>query len=118
MVNLMLRDIVAECAAVYVPKYEPSDALQRQYEEEYYNSGIVVGMDSTLFAHDKKDGDIVPPLKRKAFSLPRFMPLLAERIQVLNSLTRSFLVQWISLLDSVPDLELVTYLPSIFDGLL
>jgi vacuole morphology and inheritance protein 14 len=54
MVNLMLRDIVAECAAVYVPKYEPSDALQRQYEDEVYSSGVVVGVDSSLFAPEKK----------------------------------------------------------------
>ncbi|KAH7103072.1 ARM repeat-containing protein [Auriculariales sp. MPI-PUGE-AT-0066] len=117
MVNLMLRDIVAECAAVYVPKYEPSDALQRQYEEEYYTSGVVISLDSSLFAPERKNGDTITPVKHKAFSLPRFMPLLAERIQVLNSLTRSFLVQWITLLDSVPDLELVTYLPSILEGL-
>ncbi|KAI9136298.1 vacuolar protein 14 C-terminal Fig4p binding-domain-containing protein [Paraphysoderma sedebokerense] len=51
------------------------------------------------------------------FSLARFIPLLSERIRTLNPFTRSFLVSWISVLDSVPDLELVSYLPYFLDGL-
>ncbi|KAF2858879.1 ARM repeat-containing protein [Piedraia hortae CBS 480.64] len=54
----------------------------------------------------------------KAFSLPKFIPLLQERILVLNPFTRMFLVSWITLLDSVPDLELVAYLPDFLGGLL
>lgn len=53
-----------------------------------------------------------------AFSLPKFIPLLRERINVLNPFTRTFLVSWITLLDSIPDLELVSYLPSFLGGLL
>lgn len=52
-----------------------------------------------------------------AFSLPRFIPLLQERIIVINPFTRMFLVSWITLLDSIPDLELVSYLPSFLQGL-
>ena len=52
-----------------------------------------------------------------AFSLPRFIPLLRERIHVINPFTRIFLVSWITLLDSIPDLELVTYLPEFLEGL-
>ncbi|KAE8225142.1 hypothetical protein CF319_g2078 [Tilletia indica] len=54
----------------------------------------------------------------RAFSLARFIPLLAERLYVLSPFTRNFLVGWITTLDSVPDLELVSYLPRIFDPLL
>jgi vacuole morphology and inheritance protein 14 len=53
-----------------------------------------------------------------AFSLSRFIPLLTERIWVLNPFTRQFLVGWITLLDSIPDLELVVYLPDFLGGLL
>lgn len=53
-----------------------------------------------------------------AFSLQRFVPLLKERIWVINPFTRQFLVGWITLLDSIPDLELVTYLPEFLGGLL
>jgi len=51
------------------------------------------------------------------FSVPRFIPLLSERIRSLNPYTRQFLVQWISVLDSLPDIELVAYLPDYLDGL-
>ena len=52
-----------------------------------------------------------------AFSLVRFLPLLKERIHVINPFTRTFLVGWITLLDSIPDLELVSYLPEFLGGL-
>lgn len=52
-----------------------------------------------------------------AFSLARFIPLLKERIYVINPFTRTFLVGWITLLDSIPDLELVSYLPEFLSGL-
>ena len=61
-----------------------------------------------------EDGSELPT----AFSLPRFMPLLKERIWVLNPFTRTFLVGWVTLLDSIPDLELVSYLPEFLGGLL
>lgn len=52
------------------------------------------------------------------FSLPRFIPLLAERVYSKKSWTRNYLVTWIAVLDSIPDLELVSYLPDFLDGLL
>lgn len=52
-----------------------------------------------------------------AFLLERFIPLLQERIHVLNPFTRTFLVSWVTLLDSIPDLELVVYLPAFLGGL-
>ena len=52
-----------------------------------------------------------------AFSLARFIPLLQERIYVINPFTRTFLVSWVTLLDTIPDLELVHYLPAFLGGL-
>ena len=52
-----------------------------------------------------------------AFSLARFIPLLQERIHVINPFTRTFLVSWVTLLDTIPDLELVSYLPAFLGGL-
>ncbi len=73
-------------------------------------------------SYERKDADgqnaqDLPSLPT-AFSLPRFIPLLKERIWVINPFTRTFLVGWITLLDSIPDLELVTYLPEFLGGLL
>lgn len=91
----MVKDIVSESAASYV-----------SILEEPSESG----------ADDKSalDDSNLPT----AFSLPRFIPLLRERIWVINPFTRNFLVGWLTLLDSIPDLELVTYLPDFLGGLL
>jgi vacuole morphology and inheritance protein 14 len=76
--------------------------------------------------HSNENGIVVPhpdddganAVPRRAFSLSRFIPLLSDRIYVVSPFTRSFLVSWISVLDSVPELELITYLPHLLDGLL
>lgn len=93
LLDRLVKDIVSESAATYI---------------------------SVLARPDNGDGDdeqeeIDLPT---AFSLKRFMPLLKDRIYVLNPFTRTFLVGWIVLLDSIPDLELVAYLPEFLGGLL
>ncbi len=45
------------------------------------------------------------------------MPLLRERIYTRNTFTRQFLISWLSVLHSVPHLDLLTFLPDILDGL-
>ncbi|CAK7207740.1 hypothetical protein SEUCBS139899_010553 [Sporothrix eucalyptigena] len=95
LLDRLVKDIVSESAATYVSVLSTPD----------YNNG------SKDFDHD----DIDLPT---AFSLKRFMPLLKDRIFVLNPFTRTFLVGWIVLLDSIPDLELVAYLPEFLGGLL
>ncbi|KAI0798318.1 vacuolar protein 14 C-terminal Fig4p binding-domain-containing protein [Xylaria sp. FL0064] len=97
LLDRLIKDIVSESAATYVSVLEavPPD-----------------GKDS-----DGQDVQDVPS-PPTAFSLPRFVPLLKERIWVINPFTRTFLVGWITLLDSIPDLELVTYLPEFLGGLL
>ena len=51
------------------------------------------------------------------FAVDTFMPLLGERIYVINPFSRQFLVGWIATLDSVPDIEMLAHLPVFFDGL-
>ena len=89
----MIKDIVSESAATYV-----SVIVHDQEGED-----------------DKDAHDEQPPT---AFSLKRFLPLLRDRIYATNPFTRTFLVGWITLLDSIPDLELVTHLPEFLAGLL
>lgn len=55
---------------------------------------------------------------KRAFNLSRFIPLLSERVYVLSPYTRMHLVSWLMVLDSIPDLELVAWLPEFLDGLL
>lgn len=97
---------MAEAAPVYFPQFPETEKARLRQEEHRH----------------KHDGVLVPqsefPGARKAFSLANFIPLLAERIHVISPFSRSYLVSWITVLDSVPDLELVTYLPQFLDGLL
>jgi len=52
------------------------------------------------------------------FTLRRFIPLLSERLIVMNPYTRLYLVSWISVLQSVPALELLAELPTFLHTLL
>eukprot|EP00850_Spirogloea_muscicola_P017786 SM000156S02142 [mRNA] locus=s156:150077:156272:- [translate_table: standard] len=51
------------------------------------------------------------------FSIEEFIPLLRERLSVLNPCVRQFLVGWITVLDSVPDIDMLGFLPDFLDGL-
>jgi vacuole morphology and inheritance protein 14 len=98
LLDRLIKDIVSESAASYVSVLEhttlPDSSVSATTSVENLSS------------------------LSTAFSLPLFIPLLKERIWVLNPFTRQFLVGWITLLDSIPDLELVTYLPEFLGGLL
>ncbi|KAK2045146.1 ARM repeat-containing protein [Colletotrichum somersetense] len=96
LLDRLIKDIVSESAASYVSVLEGE-----------------LGQD----VPDKDELQDRPP-PPTAFSLRRFIPLLQERIWVINPFTRQFLVGWITLLDSIPDLELVTFLPDFLAGLL
>ncbi|TFK94207.1 ARM repeat-containing protein [Polyporus arcularius HHB13444] len=109
LLDRLLKDIVAETASVYIPQYPETEAARRRADQA---SGILVPHPDDV----ANGADIAHA--RKAFSLAHFIPLLSERIYVLSPFTRSYLVSWITVLDSVPELELITYLPEFLDGLL
>ncbi|GAA6008586.1 hypothetical protein JCM11491_003357 [Sporobolomyces phaffii] len=110
LLDRTLKDIVAEYATTFTTLHGPA-------------SGVTNGM------HETRDDEIglgfekpfdpqTPAKLRKAFSLSRLVPLMSERIHVLNPFTRNFIISWLQLLDSVPDLQLITFLPSYLEGLL
>jgi vacuole morphology and inheritance protein 14 len=96
LLDRLVKDIVSESAATYASVLSPEAQAAGSQELS-------------------PDHSVELP---NAFSLPRFIPLLQERINVLNPFARTFLVSWITLLDQIPDLELVAYLPSFLGGLL
>lgn len=51
------------------------------------------------------------------FDLIAFVPLLRERIYSNNQYARQFIISWIHVLECVPDIHLIDYLPEILDGL-
>jgi vacuole morphology and inheritance protein 14 len=52
-----------------------------------------------------------------SFSVEQFLPLLQTYIRRTNPYIRQLLVGWITLLDSIPDVSMVDYLPDFLDGL-
>lgn len=94
LLDRLVKDIVAESAASYV------SVLQLSEKE-------------TADSDDPHDTELPT-----AFSLAKFIPLLKERIHVIGPYTRNFLVSWLTLLDTIPDLELVTFLPEFLEGLI
>ncbi|XP_015918510.1 protein VAC14 homolog [Parasteatoda tepidariorum] len=64
---------------------------------------------------DRLMKDIVT--ESSSFDLVAFMPLLRERICCKNPFTRQFIISWVSTLDSVPDINMLVFLPEILDGL-
>ncbi|KAF9480691.1 ARM repeat-containing protein [Pholiota conissans] len=105
LLDRLLKDIVAESASVYIPLYPETEKIRADREKPH---GVLVPLP------DSPPGDGA----KKAFSLAHFIPLLRERIYVVSPFTRSYLVSWINVLDSVPELELITYLPEFLDGLM
>lgn len=96
LLDRLIKDIVSESAATYVSVLHTSE--------------------DSIIETDKESRDESVDLPT-AFSLADFIPLLKERIYVINPFTRTFLVGWITLLDSIPDLELVSYLPEFLGGI-
>ena len=99
LLDRLIKDIVSESAATYV------SLLQSSAE---------TAIDPLSSKESAESSSVDQPT---AFSLAKFIPLLQERIYVINPFTRTFLVSWVTLLDTIPDLELVSYLPSFLGGL-
>jgi vacuole morphology and inheritance protein 14 len=95
LLDRLVKDIVSESAASYISVLHQDEPL----------------------GHPDESPDHPPPHLETAFNLERFLPLLEERINVINPYTRSFLVAWVTLLDSIPDLELIAHLPRFLGGL-
>lgn len=102
LLDRLVKDIVSESAATYVSVLEMPSADAAGEEK---------------MSDDKELLDEPTDLPT-AFSLKHFIPLLKDRSYTINPFTRTFLVGWITLLDSIPDLELVTYLPEFLGSLL
>ena len=110
--------MIAQEAGEYISIYKGS------VQNDVPPSGEPLSLDQTGAHIETKaeDGENIPAedatVDKRAFSLVRFMPLLAERVYTTNSAARMHVVNWLRCLDSVPDLELVAWLPDFLDGLL
>jgi len=64
---------------------------------------------------DRLVKDIVT--ESESFRIDQFLPILQNYIRRTNPFIRQLIVGWITLLDSVPGISMVTYLPEFLDGL-
>lgn len=131
LLDRLLKDIVTEVASTYIASASNNENpnLPRDGDISAKISQLKIGSD----IRDKEGSTATEPEgskgenqevkdttaePRKAFSLARFIPLLSERVYVIQPHTRMHLVSWVTVLDSVPDLEMVAWLPEFLDGLL
>ncbi|KAJ1758232.1 hypothetical protein LPJ58_002898 [Coemansia sp. RSA 1591] len=125
----LIKDIVAEQAATCIDWFE-SEGSSEDLAAEHVGDAEDIGVQATLNAADEDANDDTPDTAlvmaaadmtqgpRLAFSLDKFVPLLSERMHTYKPSTRLYLIEWIRVLDSVPGLDLITYLPEFLDGLL
>ncbi|KVI05441.1 Armadillo-like helical [Cynara cardunculus var. scolymus] len=123
-----------------INSFSDQDSRVRYYAcEALYNIAKVVRGDFIVFFNDifdalcKLSADSDPNVQSAAhlldrlvkdivtesdqFSIEEFIPLLRERMNVLNPYVRQFLVGWITVLDSVPDIDMLGFLPDFLDDL-
>ena len=112
-----MKDIVAESAPTYVSIYPGSSQTKHTAEPHSPKSANFIPTGESEQKEDGHEGHSTEHGER-AFSLARFIPLLSERVYVISPYTRMHLVSWLMVLDSIPDLELVAWLPEFLDGLL
>ncbi|KAI8901786.1 vacuolar protein 14 C-terminal Fig4p binding-domain-containing protein [Globomyces pollinis-pini] len=122
LLDRLMKDVVSEKATYYHPDFEK----ELQKTDMGGNSTSPNSASNTADSHPlslSPPPTIFPPGSTNiiggptTFNLPRFIPLLKERIHVINAPGRLFLVQWIFVLNSIPDLELLSFLPEFLDGL-
>ncbi|WOO77912.1 Vacuole morphology and inheritance protein 14 [Vanrija pseudolonga] len=140
LLDRLMKDIVADAASNYVSIYYEDDPNRTPRDkalgESHDGSGEPPSYSLTSGGKDTDGQSNTSPTRngdfdrsnvqspermgpdRRAFSLERFIPLLNERVYAISPYTRMHLVSWLMVLNTVPDLELVTYLPDFLDGLL
>ena len=128
LVDRLLKDIVSESASTYVPLFAGpnnpnlpprSDTNATATASASAVSGRLANLTIDFKTENEQPTEAeLEREKKKAFSLARFIPLLSERIYVISPYARMHLISWLMVLDSVPDLELVAWLPEFLDGIL
>ena len=62
------------------------------------------------------DGISFNDISSHSFSVEEFIPLLSERMKVVNHFVQQFLIGWINALNNAPDIDMMAFLPDILDG--
>ncbi|KAI5969896.1 hypothetical protein CANMA_001038 [Candida margitis] len=116
ILDRLVKDIISAKATSYVSilqQQKDAQKLQGQQDQgelTYEDLLKSQGSDEIVQSTNPQD-------PTKAFSLPKFMPTLLERMYTNDPFTKKFLLSWLELFDDIPNLELISFLPSFFKPL-
>ncbi|KAL6450065.1 VAC14 Vacuole morphology and inheritance protein 14 [Candida maltosa Xu316] len=105
ILDRLIKDIVSAKATNYV------SILQQQQQESQIRSNLVDAQGNAIQVNEPQD-------PTKAFSLPKFIPTLLERMYAIDPFTKKFLLSWLELFDDIPSLELIRFLPEFLKPLI
>lgn len=106
ILDRLIKDIVSAKSTNYV------SILHQKPEESTEIESNVMGPDGrSIQVNNPQDAS-------KAFSLPKFIPTLLERMYTIDPFAKKFLLSWLELFDDIPSLELLTFLPNFLEPLL
>lgn len=106
ILDRLIKDIVSAKSTNYV------SILHQQNEEADPIQSSILGSDGMSYQVN------LPQDSSKAFSLPRFIPTLLERMYTIEPFAKKFLLSWLELFDDLPTAELITFLPNFLEPLI
>lgn len=106
ILDRLIKDIVSAKSTNYV-----SILHQQNDEAQEVESNIIASNGEAIQVNNPQD-----PMK--AFSLPKFIPTLLERMYTIEPFAKKFLLGWLELFDDIPSSELITFLPNFLEPLI
>ena len=105
ILDRLIKDIVSAKSTNYV------SILQQQEASNDIQTHLVDANGDAIQINNVQDA-------QKAFSLPKFIPTLLERMYSIDPFAKKFLISWLELFDDIPSLELITFLPNFLEPLI
>lgn len=105
ILDRLIKDIVSAKSTNYV------SILQQQEASNDIQTHLVDANGDAIQINNVQDA-------QKAFSLPKFIPTLLERMYTIDPFAKKFLISWLELFDDIPSLELITFLPNFLEPLI
>ncbi|KAK6463420.1 vacuolar protein 14 C-terminal Fig4p binding-domain-containing protein [Scheffersomyces coipomensis] len=105
ILDRLVKDIVSSKSTDYVSILHQRDSLSDIRTHLVDADGVAIQMNQVQESE-------------KAFSLPKFLPTLLERMYTIDPFAKKFLIGWIELFDAIPSLELITFLPNFLEPLI
>lgn len=110
ILDRLIKDIVSAKSTNYVSILH-QDNLMELGQSNDISSHIVDPTGVAIQVNQVQD-------THKAFSLPKFIPTLLERMYTIDPFAKKFLISWLELFDDIPALELITFLPNFLEPLI